>query len=207
MPFDPREPIRWKMLGQQIEISGWFRLPIGVVILATMCAYSWNAHIEEMYRDFKKPRISKLEAAQITEAQKHFWEPVDEEYLLDDGQGKVRHYRSDHCTATLWKVQDGSMQTTFSFHPRRKKEILAAPIPNNAILAAGMGGCPGPGPGCCVDPHPPPMNEFPPEWINDCVFRIWREFPHGEDACRHYQDGDACSEIWITPPLWTRCLH
>lgn len=161
--------------------------------------YTWSQYGSDIYNP-----ISKLEAAQLTEAQRHFWEDPEDEIQLGTG-GVARHYASDRCTAVQWKLLNGTTQTSFAFHPERTLEILAGPHPLDQLHGAGMMGCWGPGPGCCRDPHPPPMQERQ-QPMSQCVVRVWRYFPHGNDQCIHYQDFDNCSRRG-GPVMWTRCIH
>ena len=157
--------------------------------------YTWSQYGKDIYNP-----ISKLEAAQFAEAQKHFWEKAEDEIPLGSG-GVARHYASDHCTAVQWLMPDNSVRTTFAFHPERTAEILAGPHPLDEISHAGMGGCPGPGPGCCWNPHPPPWSEKG-EPLDRCAVRLWRFF---DDGCIHYQIMNRCGPNG--PVVWTRCIH
>ena len=171
--------------------------PVLLVAVVIVClVVTWARYGKDIYNP-----ITKLEAAQLTESQRHFWEDPHDEVSLDDGQGVARHFSSDHCTAVQWFLPDGTSQTAFAFHPRRTREILAGPHPLNSIKGAGFG-CGGPGPGCCLDPHPPPWREKVKP-LNGCEVRVWRIF---SDDCSHYQDMDNCRRM-IGPLIWTRCYH
>lgn len=182
-----------------VHIKGlpkWCGAILLTAFLAIAMVYTWSQYGKDIYNP-----ISKLEAAQFSEAQAHFFEIPEDEIPLDAG-GVVRHYASDHCTAVQWSLSVGATNPTFAFHPDRTKEIMAGPHPLDAIKGAGMMGCYGPGPRCCWDPHPPPWNEKSQE-MNQCVTRIHRIFPCG---CAHYQDMDNCNRR-IGPIIWTRCVH
>lgn len=193
-----------------------------VVALLMGVVYVWEHGGQSMIEDFGEPHpVSRLEAAQTTEASVHFWAEEGEDYLeWELADGVARHYLSDNCLAGRWTYTDRHghevTEQAWAFHPDRKKEILAAPSAVGIVGPTGAGvslagGCPGPGPGCCWDPHPQPMWESPVAQ-DECVVRIWREFPHydeaGEhlDSCAHYQDTNRCTGVWF-PWVWTRCLH
>ena len=177
------------------HLPKWCGSFVMLTILIVATIYTWSQYGGDIYNP-----ISKLEAAQFTESQKHFWEQPEDEFPLDEG-GVARHYSSDHCAAVQWLMPDGSVRTTFAFHPKRTQEILDGPHPLNSIKVAGMGGCPGPGPGCCWDPHPPPWNEKG-QPLDQCVVRVWRMF---NDGCIHYQDMNRCGQNGYV--VWTRCVH
>ena len=182
-----------------IHIKGlpkWCGSLVLLMFFTIASIYTWSQYGKDIYNP-----ISKLEAAQFSEAQKHFWETPGGEIPLGEG-GVARHYPSDDCTAVQWLLPNGAVRTTFAFHPRRTQEILDGPHPLDSMQGAGMvGGCPGPGPGCCWSPHPPPWDEKG-QPLNQCVVRVWRMF---RDGCILYYDMNRCGPNGEM--IWTRCVH
>jgi hypothetical protein len=150
-------------------------------------------------------RMSKMEAAQLIESRRHFWEAPEDEFQIDGGQGEVRHYASDHCSVIVWTMADGSQRPIFALHPEREAamdvDLELEILRSGAAGIVPVGSCPGPGPGCCIDPHPPPWEEKV-QPLDDCLARVWRRF---QDGCLHYQDTD-CTGRW-GPVVWRECYH
>lgn len=200
-----------RVLGWELPLRAiprWAKNSFLVVALVASCLAVWLRYGTQLWRAQEEVHLSKLEAAQLIESRRHFWESPEDEFEIDGGRGRVRHYASDHCSVVVWTMADGSQRPVFALHPRRESEmdvdrelelLLPAPPAQAGVFASP---CPGPGPGCCLDPHPPPWEEKA-ERLDYCTARVWRRFV---DGCLHYQETDGCEGVW-GPVIWVECYH
>ena len=176
-----------------------------LVALAVLAMVSWTRYGRDALGVDVYP-LSKMEAAQLIESQRHFWEEAEDQFEIDGGHGLVKHYASDHCSVIVWTLFDGTQRPVFALHPDRERELdVDAELQSIRLQNAGVvpaANCPGPGPGCCLDPHPPPWSEKT-QPLDRCTARVWRRF---EDGCLHYQDSNGCVRQW-GPIVWTECYH
>lgn len=200
-----------------VPITRWGRHCLTAVVLVAASFYVWIEYGKEAFRDEGEVKMSKLEAAQLIESALHIGEAPLEQYALQ-GDGVARHYERHHCASVTWPVLDKTTGLTFfrtvwALHPKREAELdveheleqLGLSV--SAVAAAGfMAGCPGPGPGCCRDPHPPPWDERS-DWVGGSVVRITRVFePGAQYRCWHTQDYDQRTGYWY-PVVWRACYH
>lgn len=202
MPGRQQTPGRFKRWGIDIALPRWFVRSALVVVLLVGSLVAWSRWGEEVFDG--DVEMSAYEAAQLIESRRHIWEVPEEEFVMDGGAAKVRHYGSDHCTLILWSMLIGRSQPTFTLHPDRQAEIAERPVIASIRLAGVK--CPGPGPGCCLEPHPPPWEEKQ-EMIKTDTIRVWRYYETDQDVegCYHYEDmhADGTAE----PVVWKRCIH
>jgi hypothetical protein len=213
--LNPKKSIKISLAGQEFELSGWCRIPISIIAVAVIAAASWNHYLRDTYESLR-PKVSKLEAAQEMEADRHIFDHEKTEYTehqLDEGLEARYFHGTDKCLASMRRTSHG-VDIVWSFHPDRKKQILEAPMPETiAVSSAGIGPeCDGPGPGCCWDPHggAPTYHETQ---NGGCVEIVTKDFYHYDDYgnyvdfCSQYAEVDHCNKEFITPWIWTRCIH